>query len=299
MAIELKTISGKLANDFRPINEPSEVDFKQRSYEIIAALQTSLEIEQAIKTFTNFVTMDFLISGVIYHHEENNISLKFGVPTNQKCTYNLTIEGESLGQITFMRRKRFSDQTLEQLENLLCSLVYPLRNCLTYRKALELSQKDALTGAFNRGAMNPALDREVGLAQRQNKPFSVIMLDIDFFKHVNDTYGHAAGDYVLQSFVQIVNDTIRSIDSVFRFGGEEFAVHLHNTDEIGAKLLAERIRLNVESTIMRYKGSSIPVTVSSGIATLEKIDNGQSLMERADKALYQAKNNGRNQVQAS
>ena len=115
----------------------------------------------------------------------------------------------------------------------------------------------------------------------------------------SDTYGHAAGDYVLQSFVQIVNDTIRSIDSVFRFGGEEFAVHLHNTDEIGAKLLAERIRLNVESTIMRYKGSSIPVTVSSGIATLEKIDNGQSLMERADKALYQAKNNGRNQVQAS
>lgn len=298
MAIELKSISGKLANDFIPVFEHNTIDLKQRGYEIVYALQSSLSIEQTIKTFTNHVIVDFMISGATYHHEQCKVNMKLGVCANQKCTYNLTLEGESLGQITFMRRKQFSEKTLEQLENLLINLVYPLRNCIAYQKAMELSQKDHLTGAYNRGAMCAALSREIGLASRQNNPFSVLMLDIDHFKQVNDTYGHAAGDYVLQTFVQIVNDTIRSSDSVFRYGGEEFVVHLHNTDDLGARLLAERIRLGVESTIIRHQGQSIPVTVSSGISTYGSNDNSQSLLERADKALYLAKNNGRNQVQA-
>jgi len=297
MAIELKTISGKLAEKFRTEPTPRP-DLTQKGYEIIAALQSSLDIHQTIKAFTDMISREFLISGVLYQHDDIDTTIKLGVTANQKSTYNLHIEGEDLGSITFMRRQRYSNQVLERLEGLLCNLVYALRNCITYTKALRLSQKDHLTGAYNRSAMSSAIEREIGLAVRHNKPFSTIMLDIDFFKQVNDTYGHAAGDYVLKVFVQIINETIRSCDSVFRYGGEEFVIHMNNTDESGAMLLAERIRLNVESTTMRYNNQSISITTSMGIATLNSIDNSQSLLERADTALYQAKNNGRNQVQA-
>ena len=137
-----------------------------------------------------------------------------------------------------MRRQRFSDGEIARLENFLCMLVYPLRNALQYHEAVLSSFTDPLTGACNRAAMQTAFERELNLARRQQTPLSVIMLDIDHFKKINDRYGHSNGDCVLRSVSQCVANTIRSSDMLFRYGGEEFVVLLSNTNRAGAKLLA-------------------------------------------------------------
>ena len=296
MPTELKTIQGKLALNLKSSDQTAKIDLKQRGYEIMAELQTSLNIEDIIRVFYDHIASTFLISGLSYYQDETTAPLKLGVNANQKSNYNLSIEDLKLGTITFMRRKRFSNDTLESLENLLCSLVYPLRNAIMYQRALLLSQQDFLTGTLNRSAMKTSLAREVDLAYRQDHKLSIIMLDIDLFKRVNDTHGHAAGDDVLKSFTQTVKEITRSSDNFFRYGGEEFVILLSNTDAVGAQLLAERIRINVEATAIRHNKKTISITVSIGLTELKQVDNSQSLLERADKALYKAKNNGRNQV---
>jgi diguanylate cyclase (GGDEF)-like protein len=297
MPTELKTISGKLAVNLKTADQANKIDLKQRGFEFIAALQPTLDIETLVRTFYSMISQDLLLSGATYHNEPIGIEpIKIGLSANQKSTYNLKIEDSELGTISFMRRRKFSNALLEDLENLLCNLLYPLRNAIKYNTALQLSQKDHLTGVLNRSAMTNSLEREVNLAFRTDKPFAVLMLDIDHFKNVNDTFGHAAGDEVLKAFTQSVKDTTRCSDNFFRYGGEEFILILSSTDQEGAKLLAERIRINVEATCFRHNNQTIPVTVSIGVAELHASENYQALLENADSALYHAKENGRNQV---
>ena len=143
--------------------------------------------------------------------------------------------------------------------------------------------------------MESTLKREIGLAQRHNNPLSVILLDIDHFKKINDHYGHLHGDQVLAKVAQCAKETIRDSDIIFRYGGEEFLILLTNTSLDGACLLGERIR----NEIMKLQMADLPsakVTVSLGVATLHSGDEQQNFIDRADKALYQAKEKGRNRV---
>ncbi len=136
------------------------------------------------------------------------------------------------------------------------------------------------------------------LSRRKTSELSLIVFDIDHFKRVNDRFGHAVGDVALKNVAQTVEATIRSSDALYRVGGEEFAVVLNGTDNKGARLLAERIRQNIEALLFTNpKGLS--VTLSLGVATLAADDTTRSLFERADEVLYQAKKTGRNRVIAS
>lgn len=163
-----------------------------------------------------------------------------------------------------------------------------------------LSMVDELTGVPNRRCLEDYLAREWGYGLRNKDPLTVIMIDVDFFKLYNDTYGHQMGDQCLRKVAGILNHTVaRSGDLVARYGGEEFVVALRNTSNVGAKKVAECLRQRVEDMRIQHTASTIGpyVTISLGIATLipELMSSHKELIEKADRALYQAKNNGRNQ----
>jgi diguanylate cyclase (GGDEF)-like protein len=156
-----------------------------------------------------------------------------------------------------------------------------------------LAVTDRLTGLNNRVRLDQALAAETRRAERSGAPFSLMILDIDHFKWVNDEFGHSIGDEVLKSFAAILRGCSRSIDLVGRWGGEEFLLLCPNTDQSGVVELAERIRRKVEETPFGVAGHR---TVSIGVAEFRKGDDERSLLNRADGALYRAKGQGRNQV---
>lgn len=156
---------------------------------------------------------------------------------------------------------------------------------------------DYLTGIANRRTLFESAELEFRRWHRHPRPLSFMIIDADFFKKVNDTYGHAAGDLVLCHLATTLKDTMRDIDTVARIGGEEFAVLLPSTDLGGALQLAERFRKNVEAATVKSEGIEIKYTISIGISTMEASVNGfDALLDRADKALYEAKHSGRNMV---
>ena len=127
----------------------------------------------------------------------------------------------------------------------------------------------------------------------------MIFLDIDYFKSLNDRYGHDCGDQALFSVAQGIKDCVRCNDSVFRYGGEEFVVLLNGANSQNAESLAERIRSHIESKLFNYAGTDIKITVSLGISTFMGNDNRDSFVKRADQALYQAKQDGRNLIRSN
>ena len=165
--------------------------------------------------------------------------------------------------------------------------------------SIEMAITDALTGLFNRRYMESHLASLLEQASARGKPLAVLVLDIDYFKSINDSHGHDAGDDVLREFALRIKRSIRGIDLACRFGGEEFVVVMPETDIAVAAMVAERLRRRIaaEPFAINAGGNSIPVTISIGIAALRSAeDNAASVLKRADQALYRAKRDGRNRV---
>jgi len=162
---------------------------------------------------------------------------------------------------------------------------------------LDLSTKDPLTGLANRGATLSEVQNRFGLSLRYNRPLSVVICDLDFFKQVNDTHGHGAGDLVLRVFGERLLNCLREADLAGRIGGEEFLVLLPETDLSGARPFAERLRKAIASQPVTLPSGPLEVTCSLGIAErkVSDLEAGQ-LLARADAALYRAKRSGRNRV---
>ena len=264
-----------------------------RVLELSSILQTTLDIDTQIDMFGKEIQRYLSIDGLIYSLPDSENKVRYGREASHRATYDLKLEEKPLGTIRAYREVPFAEKEITSLENLLCALVYPLRNALSYRSAVELASRDPLTGVHNRMAMQNALNREVDLAHRQTLPLSVLVIDIDHFKTFNDNFGHAFGDDVLTAVAQSIGHTVRRSDLLFRFGGEEFVVLASHTSEEGAMLLAERIRENIAS-IHTVRGRTAEVTVSIGTACLQADETTDAFFDRADRALYSAKNNGRN-----
>jgi len=267
-----------------------------RALQIVSVLQTTLDHEALIEIFSQEISVMIPHQSVLYEHQTQDIKIEVGSPAKHSCTYQLSAAGQSLGQLTITRSTVFDNQETALFEHLLCSLVYPLRNALLYKGALTAALRDPLTGANNRAAMNAAVTREIELAHRHNTPLSLIALDIDLFKQINDEYGHTAGDCILQAVVERITDCTRGTDMLFRYGGEEFTILLSNTDKDGAMLLAERIRSTIYTSSYKHGEMLIPISASLGVACISSDDNERTLFERADMAMYKAKDAGRNCV---
>jgi diguanylate cyclase (GGDEF)-like protein/PAS domain S-box-containing protein len=174
---------------------------------------------------------------------------------------------------------------------------------ITKRKALEatlvkLSREDPLTGLHNRRTILDLLEEEIQRGQRYKHPLSLLMMDIDHFKKINDQWGHPTGDEVLKSFAAECRSVMRENDKMGRFGGEEFVMVLPETGKMDAVLVAERIRrITAEMAVESKRGSAlIPVTVSIGATTTTEGDDAEAVIARADEAMYDAKDAGRNRV---
>jgi len=156
---------------------------------------------------------------------------------------------------------------------------------------------DELTKVYNRRYLEERLPSDLYRANQESKPISIVMADIDHFKAVNDTYGHIAGDYVLQKFAEIVSESIReSVDFVVRYGGEEFVIVLFNCDKETSFVIVEDIRHKVEKNIYEVDDQKIHITSSFGIHVIDESSFSlKDLISKADQCLYMAKNNGRNQ----
>jgi diguanylate cyclase (GGDEF)-like protein/PAS domain S-box-containing protein len=177
---------------------------------------------------------------------------------------------------------------------------------LTAQKAVEhqlrfLAQRDPLTQAYNRHHFWQLASAEMARVQRYKRPLSVAMVDADHFKAINDVHGHDVGDLVLRMIVDTCHDSLRKNDVLARYGGEEFVVMLPETAQEGARAVMERVRERIESTSLELEhGKRVQITVSIGLAGIENPEDGiDTLLKRADAALYVAKRKGRNQVVTS
>lgn len=165
------------------------------------------------------------------------------------------------------------------------------------RELHNLSMIDNLTGIYNRRYFFEISKNIISTASREGEKVSLIMLDIDYFKKVNDSYGHQAGDFILECLVKEIEKLIRKSDVFARIGGEEFTVLLNNTALDGARTIAEKIRMAVENKVFTYNDISIEITISIGLAELATADMYiEDLYKKADKALYISKESGRNRV---
>lgn len=185
---------------------------------------------------------------------------------------------------TQLRKKRYADSLRQNVE-----------------LSLEMAVTDQLTGLHNRRYMSRHLENLLSQSKQTGKPLAFAIMDIDFFKTVNDTYGHDVGDEVLREFANRITANVRGIDLACRFGGEEFVVVMPDTDLTFAYAVADRLRRQVENTpvILNRPPGEVSITVSIGIAALSGADDtADGLLHRADQALYQAKRSGRNRVVA-
>lgn len=267
-----------------------------RVLELSSILQTTLNLEQQIALFAKAMRQHLDTDGLQYTQPDTGEMISVGDTATHRATYDLVLEGNSLGNLRVFREVPFTTNEIQSLENLLCGLVYPLRNALSYLAAIKLASHDPLTGVQNRLAMDMAVQREIDLAKRQATPLSMLVIDADHFKHFNDEFGHTFGDDVLRALANTTAATIRSSDLLFRFGGEEFVVLAAHTDAHGATLLAERVRLAIAS-LTTVRARSIQLTVSIGVAEFTQDDNARRFFERADQALFKAKSSGRNRVE--
>ena len=166
-------------------------------------------------------------------------------------------------------------------------------------RLIELVGTDVVTGCLNRRAFESRLQREWRQARRRTSTLALLMVDIDHFKEINDTYGHGAGDAVLAELGEIMRRTARETDTVARLGGDEFVVMLPDTLWQGAMTFAERLRRNVDEHRFSVEdGTKLPITVSVGVALAKGSDplTHEDLMETADRSLYKAKQGGRNRI---
>jgi diguanylate cyclase (GGDEF)-like protein len=274
-------------------------DLADRLLRMTQSLQTTLDTPALLELFYLQTDANVPLDGLDFDNGQLGLEYRIGARSRHTCHYNLKLGETHLGGLTFRRRGKFTESETIVLEKLLCCLLYPLRNALLYRDALALAQKDSLTGICNRAALDESLVSEANLAGRHRTPLSIVVFDIDHFKSINDRYGHSMGDQAIKTVVNCAQACARSTDMVFRYGGEEFVMLLRNTTLDGARLLAERIRRKVEKLECQGKRKPITMTISVGVATLEAGEAPRNLFERADKALYEAKRNGRNQVRVS
>jgi len=210
----------------------------------------------------------------------------------------LFFEGELMGVFGMVSdQKEFLDSRQISLVEVMCNqAATSIANAKMHAEIERMATTDGLTGLCNHRVFQQKLTEELKRSERHGTPLSLLLTDIDFFKKVNDTYGHPVGDLVLKGVSKVLQQEIRDIDTAARYGGEEFVVILPGTDSVGARNIAERLRKAIMAETFSADGRTLQVTTSIGIATVPAdARTKEELIEKTDQALYHAKHNGRNQ----
>lgn len=266
---------------------------QQAMFTLSRQLPTTLELEPLVRLFADIVHKVVPFDGLSLEMEGEDFSWTQGVVAQHHAEYGLRLNEQRLGTLTLMRRFPFGKDELEVFEDLLAFLLYPLRNALLYRHTLRLALRDPLTGVGNRLAFDEALAREIVRAGRHDGRLALMMLDMDGFKEVNDRHGHLVGDELLKHFARLVKATARGSDMLFRFGGDEFALLMPETDMDGARQLARRLREVLVVQPLLQGEETIPLQSSIGVAQWLPGEGAAAFTARADAALYEDKRSRR------
>lgn len=320
-------ISLKIQNIILGDKMQKNIDFHDTMKHIAKIIETQYELNFIIPLIGEMIDKfftDYLIYIFLYENDSDKLklawpalckdhkilnlieNLEYAKMSNDEKIYAIPLisDGKNVGVLT---AKSTSDIIIpkdrDYLEQIASQIATTINRANVYAEILKHATLDALTGFYNRHQLEVRIKQEVSNAKRQHAPLCGIMTDIDYFKHVNDTYGHAVGDLVLKTISKAIRGQLREYDIAGRYGGEEFSLLLPFTKIDEAKMVAERLRKAVENKVIDISKinpdcgvKQIKITMSLGIYEIKESDNEEDLIRKADKALYEAKNTGRNKV---
>lgn len=210
--------------------------------------------------------------------------------SNSQKSLEVLADGSCIATLTYYFEDALSLREQQVLKELHRLVKAPLKNALTFSQLKQMSMKDPLTSLGNRGMYNDMLVKLCSQAHRTGENLTLMALDLDHFKPVNDAHGHVEGDKVLVAVANAIHNSLRNSDHAFRFGGDEFCCLIQNSDKKANEKIVGRIQNAIKNNVLLKKHN---VTCSIGVADLEASDSPESLFSRADKALYNAKSSGR------
>lgn len=254
-------------------------ELKDRDWEQLAGQVVAVDPETEAKTFLE------------KKRDERSITGHLFLPLKSR--------NRVLGSLVILNQSRIPLLEFNTLDFLLAFVNHvstACQNARFYQRVNKLAQRDAMVNLYNHSYLQNALSQLIERAQAEKEPLSLLLLDIDHFKQVNDTYGHLTGDAVLKLLANILRKNTRGDDLVARYGGEEFVLVLPKAERERATMIAERLRRQVENYIFRHEGDCIRITISIGVAILQDTMKKKDLITAADTALYSSKQKGRNQV---
>lgn len=254
--------------------------------------------EDLLRSFHDWGASLALLDSLAFSAADGDEEKTFGTPRHHSANYELDINGNRIGHIRLSRRMRYQDTELELLERALGGLAQALLLSTELQRAREEALRDSLTGLFNRRAMDERLTQALLIANRHNTALSVMIIDIDHFKDINDQLGHQTGDAVLRLLATSIRASLRESDLMFRLGGDEFAVILPHTGATGAAGVAAKMHATMTQQETREGAVALP-RISIGVAELLPGDDEKKLLQRADTHLYHAKAQGRGRVCSS
>lgn len=260
---------------------------------LLEQLQTSLDLSQQLQMVSMAAGKIVPLCGMSLQTGVGDFAAPGTVKGEFEYRSMLVLHEQCLGEVIYHSHQAISPLSQRRLLDLESQWLFSLRNALVVTRLQQLALRDTLTGLGNRRYFDEAFLRAIQLAERKHHQVALVLLDLDNFKQVNDNYGHHAGDDVLLAVADAMRTTLRASDTLFRFGGDEFAVLLCGEDAISAELVAHRL---VKAIASHHQCEKFGVSASAGLASYCDDDSVKTMFARADGALYQAKTAGKNAV---
>jgi diguanylate cyclase (GGDEF)-like protein len=263
-------------------------EYKQRDFALLQQLQTSLELKKIIDIFAIEAAKYVDFSGLYFKHSDIRATARNSRQGKAERQFELKLNGTFIGILTYAINAPISMTNYKILTDLHQLLINPINNAIAYHRAMQLAMQDGLTSLGNRRNFDEQLKRAMAQANRHHNRVGMILCDLNKFKAINDTFGHHVGDSVLINFADALRTCVRDSDSIFRFGGDEFAIIVEDASEQSLTTIEHRIYQAIEHDALLAKYS---VACSLGLTFMTRADDELSFFNRADTALYSQKMN--------
>ena len=274
-------------NAFNALANSTSANNKSNS-SLLEQLQTTLDLDKLLDIFAMEAASYIKFSGLYFKSKIVSKTLRGSRKAKHERQFELKLNDEFIGTISYSIDKPISMHHYKDLQRIHQIVLYPLKNALQYHQAMQLAMQDGLTGLGNRRYFDEQLKRAMHNANRHHAQVGLVLGDLNKFKEVNDTYGHITGDQVLIQFANILRTCVRDSDSIFRFGGDEFAIIVENASEYALDIIQSRLGSSLKSNVLLAK---YHIGCSLGTTFMNRADNEHTLIERADQALYRQKMN--------
>ena len=274
-------------NAFNALKNSANVYAKNKS-SLLEQLQTTLDLDKLLDIIAMEVARYINFSGLYFKNQTVSKTLRGSRKARHERHFELKLNDEFIGTLSYAINSPISMVHFKDLQRIHQIILYPLKNALQYHQAIQLAMRDSLTGLGNRRYFDEQIKRAMHNANRHHAQVGLVLGDLNKFKAINDTYGHSTGDQVLKQFANILRACIRDSDSIFRFGGDEFAIIVENASECALDIIQSRINNALKNNVLLAK---YQVGCSLGTTFMNRADNELSLFERADQALYRQKMN--------